>query len=172
MGGPIVLRVDGATQHPRIRYEVIFRLNRPYSRWPRDPDDLSGPPPLPAVARDALGNYALANLEYDTNHSIFNFDRLGGRDYDNCFFGNVTTDQPDTLRVLDTIPEGLPTTVRLRPLTPKPDGKPAYAHAYVRHPPVIRTRVKPFADGTYLEVTSPGALKALKRIGCSATALS
>lgn len=170
VGGPVLLRVVGDTQEPFVRYVLVFRLNRPYPKWPKDPDDPDGAAPLPKGATDPLGNYAIDTFKFDFRYSIFNFDPVGAdaHDRDNCFIGSLATDVPDDaiLPRLDKIPDAGRVRVRLRPLTPKPNGRPAYGTAYVRHPRIIRTRV----DGSlYLRVISIPALDALKRIGCSET---
>lgn len=184
-GGPIVLRVVGARHRPLLRYVLIFRLNRPYPRWPRDPADPDGPAPLPGNAADPLGNFSIAGFEFDFSRSIFNLDPVGRPDQDNCFSGNLDAglpEDPGIIPRLDAIRDGGRVRVRLRPLTPTREGRPAYGPAYVRHPRIIVTHVRPYdrevtgyrdrsTPGLYLKITSRGALRALKRMGCSATVL-
>jgi hypothetical protein len=185
VGGPIVLRVEGATHRPLMRYVLIFRLNRPYPTWPKDPEDPDGPAPLPEGAADPLGNYSIAGFEFDFVRSIFNFDPFDQPDTDNCFSGNLNADLPEDPSLigrLDAIPDGGRVRVRLRPLTPDRRGRPADGPIYVRRPHIIPTRVKPYdyevtgyhdrsTPGLYLKVTSRDALRALKRTGCSTTIL-
>jgi hypothetical protein len=184
VGGPIVLRVNGATHEPLLRYVLIFRLNHPYPKWPEAPDDPDGPAPLPDGAADPLGNYAIERFAFDFSYSIFDFDPVRGRDQDNCFAGRISTDVPDArlLRRLDAIPDGGRVRVHLHPLTSKRNGTPAWGRNDVRHPRIVPTRVRSIdnelrgyrdraGDGLYLEVVSPGARRALKHTGCAATVL-
>ncbi len=181
-----MLRVEGATHRPLLRYALIFRLNRTYPKWPRDPEDPDGPAPLPPGAAEPLGNCSLAGLDFDFTRSIFNFAPRAQSDTDNCFFGRLDADlpeDPDLIARLDAIPDSGRVRVRLRPLTPGRHGRPAYGPRYVRRPHIIPARVRPHdyevtgyrgrsTPGLYLEVASRRALDALKRIGCSATVLS
>jgi hypothetical protein len=185
VGGPIVLRVEGATHRPLLRYVLIFRLNRRYPRWPKHPGDPEGPAPLPYAAREPIGNVSIASFRFDFERSIFNFDPVRRPDRDNCFSGNLDSDALDTasvVRRLDAIPAGGRVRVRLRLLTPDRRGRPAYGPRYVRHPSIVPARVHSYAGreaadrerftpGLYLEVTSRAARRALKRIGCAATVL-
>jgi hypothetical protein len=185
-GGPIVLRVEGATHRPLLRYVLIFRLNRPYPTWPKDPADPDGVAPLPEGAADPLGNYSIAGFEFDFARSIFSFDPVDAPDTDNCFSGNLDADLPEDpslIRRLDTIPDGGRVRVRLRPLTSDRHGSPAYGLIYVRRPYIIPTQVRPYdhevtgyrdrsTPGLYLKVTSRPARTALRRIGCSGTVLT
>lgn len=176
VGGPIVLRVKGATHEPLMRYVLIFRLNRPYPRWPKDPKDPDGPAPLPSGAALQLGNISINGFGFDFDRSIFSFDPVKGADVDNCFFGRIDTDLPDVVRRLDKIPDGGRVRVRLHLLTAKPDGKPVWGRLYNRHPKMILTHVKPYTgirygDGLYLRIVSPAALAALTRAGCAETIL-
>lgn len=144
VGGPIVLRVEGATHRPLMRYVLIFRLNRPYPTWPKDPADPDGPAPLPEGAADPLGNYSIAGFEYDFSRSIFDFDAVDQPDTDNCFSGNLDAGMSEDRNLiprLDAIPDGGRSRVRLRALTPDRRGRPAYGPIYVRRPHVIATRV-------------------------------
>ena len=146
VGAPIVLRVEGATHHPLLRYVLIFRLNRPYPKWPKDPKDPDGPAPLPEGAAEPLGNYSIAGFEFDFSRSIFNFDPVDQPDTDNCFFGRLDADMPespDATPRLDAIPDGGRVRVRLCPLTPDRHGRPAYGPIYVRRPHIITTQVTP-----------------------------
>jgi hypothetical protein len=169
-----------------LRYVLIFRLNRPYPKWPKDPKDPDGPPLLPAGAASSLGNYSIAGFEFDFSRAIFNFDPVDQPDSDNCFFGRLEADMPespDIIPRLDAIPDGGRVRVRLRPLTPDRRGRPAYGPIYVRRPHIIPTQVSPYdhevtgyhdrsTPGLYLKITSREALRALKRTGCSTTILS
>ena len=176
VGGPIVFRVKGATHEPLMRYVLIFRLNRPYPRWPKDPKDPDGPAPLPPGAAEPLGNISINGFRFDFDRSIFNFDPVKGADADNCFFGRIDTDLPDVVRRLDKIPNGDPVRVRLHLLTAKPPGTPTWGRLYIRHPKMILTQVKPYtgirySDGLYMQIVSRAALAALKRAGCAETIL-
>jgi len=168
LGGPLVFRVVGArtptagNRTPQLRYAMIFRLNRPHPR--HDLDD----PPLPPGARDVIGNVSLANLRYDWEYSIFNFD-ADGPDRDNCFVGYVRTDVPGTVRALDRVPDLGRVRVRLRLLTPRSRRTFAYGPLYLRRPRLLAMRVEPF--GPHDKVTSVAAYRELQRIGCSATVL-
>lgn len=132
VGGPIVLRIKGATHVPLMRYVLIFRLNRPYPTWPKDPKDLDGPAPLPPGAADPLGNTSLDGFEFDFQRSTFSFDPVGGTNVDNCVIGIIDTDVPGVVRRLDRIPSGGPVRVRLHVLTARPDGKPTWGRLYIR----------------------------------------
>jgi hypothetical protein len=173
VGGPVVLRVEGG-EHPRgMRYVLVFRLNRPYPKWPKDPENRHGPAPLPRWADSALGNFAIDEFQFDFADSVFNFDASVARsipDRDNCFIGVIYRDveRPWILPRLDAIPDGGRVRVRLRPLTPKRDGTPQYGRVYVRHPRIVRARV----SGTnYLTIRSPAALAVLRSTGCFGTVL-
>lgn len=180
-----MLRIDGATHRPLLRYVLIFRLNRPYPTWPKDRGDPDGPAPLPEGAADPLGNYSIAGFEFDFARSIFNLDPVNRPDTDDCFSGNLDAELPEDPTIiarLDAIPDGGRVRVRLRPLTPDRHGRPAYGAISVRRPQIIPTQVRPYdhevtgyrdrsLPGLDLEITSRRALDALERIGCSATAL-
>ncbi|MEA2220656.1 MAG: hypothetical protein QOJ35_3282 [Solirubrobacteraceae bacterium] len=178
IGGPLVFRIHGAIgptpamANPTLRFVLIYRLNRPRLRLPKDPRDPEGPTPLPPGARTSLGNISLANLQYTWDYSAGEYDPEEGPDQDNCFIGTVSDDAPWALRVLDGIPDGGRVRVRLRPLTPKPSGGAKLGNVFLRHPRIRTMRVKPDdLHGLFNQVASPGALKALRRIGCSATVL-
>ncbi len=149
-----------------MRYVLAFRLNRSAPKWPKDPDDPDGPAPLPKGAASPLGNITINGFRFDANYSIFIFDPVEGRDRDNCFFGRIATDVPDESIIsrLDAIPDGGRVRVRMRLLTPKRNGMPQYGRTYVRHPVMIRARVK---GSSYLQIVSLPALDALKRAGCA-----
>jgi hypothetical protein len=95
VGGPVVLRVEGG-EHPRgMRYVLVFRLNRPYPKWPKDPENRHGPAPLPRWADSALGNFAIDDFQFDFTTAVFDFDASVARstpDRDNCFFGRIFRD--------------------------------------------------------------------------------
>lgn len=156
-----------------MRYVLVFRLNRPYPKWPKDPENRQGPAPLPRWADDALGNFAIDDFQFDFTNSVFNFDANAAKsepDRDNCFIARIfrDVDRPWILPRLDAIRDGGSVRVRLRPLTPNRDGTPRYGRVYVRHPRIVRAQV----SGTnYLTVSSPAALAALWGTGCSATVL-
>jgi hypothetical protein len=186
VGGPVLLRIRGAVHAPRILYVVVFRLNRPHPRFPHDPSDRDGLVPLPDGAFEELGSYTVDDYAFAYPDSgIFDFDSpYGPPDTDNCFAGELTTDDrrdhAATLQRLDALPDGAPVRVVLRPLTYASDAtSPRFARRYVRHARVRTTRTKPFTDapyldspgnrGLYLRITSPGTLRALRRIGCANT---
>jgi hypothetical protein len=181
VGGPIVLRIHGATRQFPLRYALIFRLNRPAPRFPNDPKDPAAGPILPDGARIALGNYTIEGFTFDAYTSIFDDDPVLATDRDNCFMGNLSTENrdisdPDIFHRLDKIPNRGIVHVSLHPLTYRPDGSPTFARRYVRTARMIPTRVRSdtrlrYDYGNTLLITSPAALKALKRIGCYATDL-
>lgn len=180
VGGPLVFRVSGGrvpnpyNDTPRLRYVLIYRLNRPRLRLPKNPHDREGPTPLPAGARTSLGNISLADLQFYYDYCwCFSSNPESGADQDNCFISEVRGDVPATVRLLDEIPLGGRVRVRIRPLTPKPGGGARLGPAYLRHPRLLPMRAKrDDAHLLYDQVASPGALRQLHRIGCSATFLS
>jgi hypothetical protein len=178
VGGPLVFRMHGAVKptpamaNPTLRYVLIYRLNRPRVRLHKNPRDPQGPTPLPPGARTSLGNISLANLQYTWDYAAGDFDPETGPDHDNCFIGTVSDDAPWAVRVLDAIPNGGRVRVRLRPLTPKPSGGAKLGAVILRHPRIRMMRVRPDdLHGLFNQVASPGALKALRLIGCSAKVL-
>ncbi|MCA1682914.1 MAG: hypothetical protein LC685_02820, partial [Actinobacteria bacterium] len=83
----MVLRIRGAPHDPKFLYALIFRLNRPYPKFPHAPDDPDGPVPLPDGAQDPVGIYALGTYKFGyPNQGVYSFDSLSN-DRDNCFFG-------------------------------------------------------------------------------------
>jgi hypothetical protein len=67
---------------------------------------------------------------------------------------------------------GGPLRVRVRPLTPKLGGGAKLGAVMLRHPRILVMRVKPDdLHGLFNHVVSPGALTALRAIGCSAKVL-
>jgi hypothetical protein len=184
-GGPVVLRVVGATHRPRLRYVLIFRLNRPYPRWPKDAEDPDGPAPLPQAQPTRWAPTRSPGSSSTPCARSSTSIRSAGRT-------RTTASSAGSMVVHRRFPTFCPGStrsppagacvVRLRPLTPDRRGRPAHGPSYVRHPQLIPTRVRPYdhavtgyrdraTPGLYLEVISRDALRALRRTGCSATVL-
>lgn len=179
LGEPLVFRVRGSAKPapendtPRLRYVLIFRLN-----W--NPEFGSG---VPIPGRTRLGNVQLANLRYnDFDYGIFDFDPIAhfdsvsGRgtvdmDRDDCFLGWVRENRPATLRVLDQIPAGGPVDVRIRVVTPKPNGRATFADPLELRAPLHAMRVKPVGSLNLNQVASSEAAARLKKLGCAARIL-
>ncbi len=175
VGSPLVFRVRGATKptpdfgDPQLRYVLIFRLNRA-PRFPRGA-------PKPSGAATRIGNVKIADLEFDDeDYAIFNFDPVNPStkkvqpDRHNCFIGEIRNDRPRTVRALNVRGEER-VRVRIRLLTPRPDGGPTYAPARVFRPRIRDMRVEPTAPIPFNRVASLSALRTIQRLGCSATIL-
>jgi hypothetical protein len=129
---------------PELRYALIFRLNRdPYRK--RDGY---------GVVRDPRGNFSL----FGTVAFYFDvpIERLEIR---NCFIGYIDAERTGFIARLDALSLGARVPVRLRPLTPKPNGTSVLGRAYRRNPRLLSTDYA---------LASPGA-RELRRIGCPIT---
>lgn len=153
LGGPVVFRVNGAPRTPpsnvtpTLRYALVFRLNR-------DPYRKRGGY---GVVRDPRGNFSVLGA------IAFTFDApIETLDQRNCFIGYIDAEFTDLLRKLDALPPGAPVAVRLRPVTPNPNGTSVLGRAYRRRPPLLTTD---FA------LKEPMVQAALARIGCPVTDL-
>jgi hypothetical protein len=171
----MVVRVRGATHDPKVLYALIFRLSRPYSRFPHAADDSDGPVPLPPGAVGALGNFALSDYRFAyPDNEVANFDPPRSNP-DNCFFGVITSDDrpdhADVLRHLNALPVGARVRVALHPLEYRRDGKPKFGHRYVRHPRLQATSVDPRENGLSLRVRSRAVVDQLTRMGCASRLL-
>jgi hypothetical protein len=177
VGGPVVLRVEGATHHPLMRYALIFRLSRAIPRFPVDPRDPDAGPIRPDGALTQLGNYSIEHFPFDFSNAIFAFTPPRREGHDNCYFGRLSTADGVVVDQLDQIADGARVHVALHPLTPAADGEPAFARLSTRRPRMIVAHVRPYTairyatDGLYLQVTSPAALAAIGRAGCESTVL-
>jgi hypothetical protein len=178
VGGPLVFRIQGAIEPtpangtPQLRYVLIFRLNREIHLPERLRNARSGP--YPPGARGSWGNFTLDGEDYLYDNPVLPLDPVDRtNDHDNCFSGEIRSDDPTTRR-LDRIPLGGHVRVRLRPLTPKPGGSAdaILGIIYVRDLRMLSMRVKPdAATGYYNQVASRSARTRLARIGCAETAL-
>jgi hypothetical protein len=132
---------------PKLRYALIFRLNRdPY----RERDGYG-------VVRDPRGNFSVLGAV------AFTFDApIQTLDLRNCFVGYIDAEFTDLVRKLDALPSGAPVDVRLRPVTPKPNGTSVLGRTYKRDPPLLTTDYA---------LKSPRARAELARIGCPITDL-
>ncbi len=110
-------------------------------------------------------------MQYTWDYSAGDFDTEGGTDKDNCFIGTVSDDAPGHC-ACSTRYLGGRVRVRIRQLTPKRGAGAKLGTVIQRHAQMLTMRVKP--DDLHLlfnQVASPGALKALRTIGCSAKVL-
>ncbi len=130
LGGPLVFRVNEAPRTrpsnvtPRLRYVVVFRLNRDSYKTREGY----------AVVRDPRGNFSVLGA------IAFTFDApIETLDLRNCFIGYIDAEFTDLVRKLDALPLGAPVDVRLRPVTPKPNGTSVLGRTYKRDPPLLTT---------------------------------
>ncbi len=153
VGGPLVFRVTGAPQlppsdlTPELRYALIFRLNRdPYKQ--RDGY---------AVVHDPRGNFSLfGSVAFSFDFPI---ERLEITD---CFIGYIDAEATYFVDKLNALSLGARVPVRLRPVTPKPNGTSVLGRAYRRNPRLLSTDYA---------LASPRARASVRRIGCPVTDL-
>jgi hypothetical protein len=153
VGGPLVFRVTGAPRTPssdltpELRYALIFRLNRdPYKK--RDGY---------GVVRDPRGNFSLFG------RIAFTFDAPIERlEIPDCFIGYIDVEHTGFIAELDALSLGARVPVRLRPVTPEPNGTSVLGRAYRRNPRLLSTDYA---------LASAGARAKLRRIGCPITDL-
>lgn len=153
IAGPLIFRVNGAPRTPpsnvtpKLRYALIFRLNRdPFKK--RDGY---------GVVRDPRGNFSL----FDS--IAFTFDAPIERlEIPGCFIGYVDAEHTGFVARLDALSLGARVPVRLRPVTPKPNGTSVLGRVYRRNPRLLSTDYA---------LASPGASAKLGRIGCPITDL-
>lgn len=79
-----------------------------------------------------------------------------------CFIGYIDAEFTDLVHKLDALPSGAPVDVRLRPVTPKPNGGSVLGRIYRGTPPLLTVDYA---------LKSPKAQAELARIECPTTDL-